>query len=82
MAKDFDNSYIRFIQAQSEQTKDTLLNLPFSADISARFTALAQESIEQQQRVEAADTMPFEVYREKYQSMERLVVPSKLTSRM
>ena len=82
MAKDFDNSYVRFIQAQSERTKDILLNLPFSADISARFTALAQESIEEQQRVEAADTMPFEVYREKYQSTERLVVPSKLTSRM
>ena len=80
MAKDFNNSYVRFILAQSEQTKDTLLHLPFSPDIAARFRALAQESIEQQQRVEAADTMPFEVYREKYQSKERLGIESDLTS--
>ena len=80
MAKDFDNSYVRFILAQSEQTKNTLLRLPFSSDIAARFSALAHASIEEQQRVEAADTMPFEIYREKYQSTERLGIQSNLTS--
>ena len=78
MSTDFDRSYVRFILAQSEQAKNTLLRLPFTSDIEARFSALAQESIEEQQRVEAADTMPFEIYREKYQSTERLVVPGKL----
>ncbi|MEO6023410.1 MAG: glutamate--cysteine ligase, partial [Burkholderiales bacterium] len=78
MAKDFDNSYVRFILAQSEQTKNALIQFPFSSDIAVRFSDLARESIEEQQRVEAADTMPFEVYREKYQSTERLGVPAKL----
>ena len=80
MSTDFDHSYVRFIQAQSEQTKHTLLRLPFSSDIEARFSALAQASIEEQQRVEAADTMPFEIYREKYQSTERLGIQSNLIS--
>lgn len=80
MSTDFDHSYVRFIQAQSEQTKHTLLRLPFSSDIAARFRGLTQASIEEQQRVEAADTMPFEIYREKYQSTERLGIQSNLTS--
>ena len=80
MSTDFDQSYARFILAQSEQTKNTLLRLPFSSDIAARFRSLAQESIEEQQRVEAADIVPFEIYREKYQSTERLGIQSNLTS--
>ena len=80
MAKDFDNSYVHFTRAQSEQTKNTLLRLPFPTDIEARFRGLAQESIEEQKRKEAADTMPFEIYREKYLSAERLGIHSSLTS--
>ena len=80
MSTDFDHSYVRFIQTQSEQTKDTLLRLPFSSDIAARFRGMAQASIEEQQRVEAADTMPFEIYREKYQATERLGIQGDLTS--
>jgi glutamate--cysteine ligase len=76
MAKHFDNSYVRFIQAQSEQTKNTLLRRPLPSAIEARFRNLAQESIEAQQRLEAADTMPFEGYRETYLSTERLGIQS------
>ncbi len=72
MAKDFDNSYVRFIQAQSAQTKNALLRRSLPSVIAARFTALTQESIEEQQKIEAADTVPFEAYRKKYQSLERL----------
>jgi glutamate--cysteine ligase len=72
MARDFENSYVRFIQAQSEQAKNTLLHLPFSCGSEARFHALAQASIKEQQQIEAADSMPFEIYREKYQSKKRL----------
>ncbi|MDQ3260215.1 MAG: glutamate--cysteine ligase, partial [Pseudomonadota bacterium] len=80
MAKDFDSSYVRFILSQSKQTKDTLLRLPLRSDIEARFRGLAQESIEEQQTVEAADTMSFENYRTKYQTMEGLAFQRNLTS--
>ena len=74
MAKNFGNSYVRFVRAQSEQTKNALLRLPFPSDIDARFRGLAQESINEQKRIEAADTMAFEIYREKYLSTERLKI--------
>jgi glutamate--cysteine ligase len=35
---------------------------------------MAQESIEEQKRIEAADTLPFELYRQQYLSAERLGV--------
>jgi glutamate--cysteine ligase len=76
MAKDFDHSYVRFVRAQSEHTRNALLRLPFSAELQARFTRLAQESIEEQKRIEAADTLPFETFREQYLSTERLGLPS------
>ena len=79
MAKNFGNSYVRFVRAQSEQTKNALLRLPFPSDIDARFRGLAQESINEQKKIEAADTMPFEIYREKYLSTERLRIRSNLT---
>ena len=77
MAKKHDNSYVRFVRAHSEQTKNTLLSLPFPADLEARFNGLAQESIAEQKRQEAADTMPFEAYRRKYLSAEQLGVGSE-----
>ena len=72
MAKDFDNSYVCFIRSRSEQAKRALLSLQFPAEIEARFEGLAQASIEEQKKIEAADSMPFEIYREKYLSTERL----------
>lgn len=72
MAKDFDNSYVRFVQARSERTKNTMLSLAFPANIEARFRRLADESHQEQQRIEAADSMPFESYLEKYLATEGL----------
>jgi glutamate--cysteine ligase len=77
MANHYDRSYIRFARTQSAQVKDTLLRLPFPAEEQARFMALAQESIEQQKNIEAADTMPFEIYRQAYLATERLRVPAQ-----
>jgi len=75
MAADFDNSFNRFIRAQSVQTRSALLDLPFSDAQQANFAALTQQSIEAQKEIEAADSMPFEIYRELYVSPERLGVP-------
>ncbi|MES2363354.1 MAG: glutamate--cysteine ligase [Pseudomonadota bacterium] len=72
MARDFDNSFIRFVRAQALQTQATLLDLPFSAEQHARFVALSQTSMAEQKKIEAGDSMPFEIYREQYVSAERL----------
>lgn len=77
MASDFDSSYIAFTRAQSQQTKAALLALPYSDQLHNRFTRMAQESVDEQRRIEAADTLPFELYRQQYLSVERLGLPGQ-----
>ena len=80
MAVDFDSSYVGFTRAQSVQTRHALLALPFSAEQQARFAALTQGSIDEQKRIEANDSLPFEQYRQQYLSVERLGVPGMRTA--
>ncbi len=72
MEKDFDGSYVRFTRAQSVQTCNLLLGLPWSDAQQQRFEALARDSVLEQKRIEAADTMPFEIYRQEYLAPRRL----------
>ena len=67
-------SYVQFIRAQSAATRKRLLALPWTDAQAARYGAMAAESVAAQQRIEAADTMPFEQYRQAYLSPERLQV--------
>ncbi|MEO7885279.1 MAG: glutamate--cysteine ligase [Polaromonas sp.] len=77
MAAGHDNSFIGFTRAQSEKTQGVLQALPLSADQLARFAALTEASIQEQKKIEASDTMPFEVYRQQYVSAERLGMPGR-----
>jgi glutamate--cysteine ligase len=72
MDKDFDDSYVRFTRAQSQQTRNTLLGLPWTPAQQRHFEAMARESVLEQRRIEAADTLPFEVYRQEYLAPRRL----------
>jgi glutamate--cysteine ligase len=75
MAKDHDNSFVKFARAQSEKARAVLLALPFTDAQQAKFEALTRQSIAEQKKIEEADSMPFELYREKYLSPERLGLP-------
>ncbi len=77
MASDFDSSYVAFTCAQSKQTKAALLALPYSDQLQNRFTKLAQSSIFEQHRIEVADSLPFELYRQQYLSVDRLGLPGQ-----
>ena len=72
MAQDHDNSFVEFARVQSEKTRAALLALPFSAEQQTKFEALTRRSIAEQKKIEGADSMPFELYREMYLSPERL----------
>jgi len=74
MATDFTNSFVGFLREQSRQTQTHLLALPFSADQQARYEAMTKESIAEQKRIEASDSMEFETYRQNYVSPKRLGV--------
>jgi len=72
MARDHDNSYTQFVREQSLAHRATLRRLPYPAQVEARFAQLAGESIEEQRRIEAADTLPFEEFRRAYLAPETL----------
>jgi glutamate--cysteine ligase len=72
LAHDHDNSFTAFGRAQSEQAKAKLLKLPYAGGLHSRMEALARQSIADQAAVEAADTLPFELFRQQYVSPERL----------
>lgn len=73
MAQDFGGSYTAFIGAQSERTRNRLLELPWSTEQQAAFTAMATVSVHRREAVEAADTLDFETWRQAYLAPERLV---------
>ena len=77
MAQGFDNSFVKFVRKQSEKTRDSFHSLPFSTEQQAHFEALSQQSLEDQKKIEALDTMPFEVYRQQYVAVERLGIPAR-----
>ena len=74
MTQDYKDSFAAFARAQSVRTKQAMLDLPLSADAQARFDAMALESWEAQRKIEAADTMPFDIYLREYLSPNRLGV--------
>jgi glutamate--cysteine ligase len=67
-------SFVPFIAQQSLHTRQHLLDLPFGAAQQSRFEAMTTASVAAQKAIEAADTMPFDVYLPQYLSPERLVV--------
>ncbi|MEO6030623.1 MAG: glutamate--cysteine ligase [Burkholderiaceae bacterium] len=72
MQRDFDSSYVRFVNAQSDAARKTLLERPFSPEVQATFEHLARESLDEQARVEAADSIDFESWRQAYLAPQRL----------
>ena len=69
------DSFVGFVRAQSQQTHSHLLGLPWSTKQQARYEAMAAQSVQDQRAIEAADTMPFEIYRQEYTSPARLGRP-------
>ncbi len=72
MARQHDNAFVPFIRARSHAAREALLAAPLAARRLAEFERLTQASIAEQKRIEAADTLPFEEYREQYVSPARL----------
>ena len=67
-------SFVPFIANQSLLSRQQLLDMPFSAEQQSRFEEMTIASDAAQKAIEAADTMPFDVYLPQYLSPERLVV--------
>ncbi|WP_458232858.1 glutamate--cysteine ligase [Roseateles sp. P5_E8] len=74
MDQDFDDSHVGFIRRQSDATRAQLLALPFSEALQQRFEKMAADSLAEQARIEAADTLDFEAFRRFYVAPERMAV--------
>ncbi len=74
MQQSHGSSYARFALVRSLEHATTLRGEPLSAEIEARFTHLAEDSIAKQREIEAADKVDFETYRQRYLSPESLRV--------
>ena len=74
MDQDFDDSHIAFIRRQSDATRAALLALPFPQALQQRFEKMAADSLAEQARIEAADTLDFEEFRRFYVAPERMAV--------
>ncbi|MEG1455496.1 MAG: glutamate--cysteine ligase, partial [Comamonas sp.] len=72
MVEQYDSSFLDFTLAQSELARETLLNLPWTAEQQAKAEAQAVESIAAQREREAADTLPFEEWRQRYMAPQGL----------
>ena len=72
MKRDHSDSYVGFVLAQSRAHRDTIMKLPLASEVAERFAQLAQQSVEEQRRVEASDSIPFEAFRQLYLAPVRL----------
>jgi glutamate--cysteine ligase len=72
MERGHGGSYVDFVRHLSGRHRATLLAKGFPAADQERFARLAAESVDEQKRIEAGDTLPFEEYRKEYLAVERL----------
>ena len=74
MARDHDNAFVGFVRKQSQTNRDVLRAAPWTDAQQAHYEALSRASVVAQKKIEADDTMPFEIYRQRYVSPQRLGV--------
>ena len=74
MGRNHANSYVRFVLAESLLHAGSLRSLALGADAQERFARLAEESLAEQRRLEAADKVDFETFRKQYLSPDLLRV--------
>ncbi len=72
MADQHDNSYVRFVLGQSGQHLAAIRKMPLPGEDEVHFARLAEDSIVEQRQIEASDSLPFEIFRQRYLSPERL----------
>ena len=68
------HSFSAFSLSQSLAARDALMEQPWQDDQQAQFEAMAQQSLSDQQAIEAADSLSFEEWRQRYLSPEGLLV--------
>lgn len=72
----FDGSFVAFVKAQSALTKQAMLDAPLAVETREHFDTLARRSFDEQRKIEASDSLPFDRYLQEYLSPRHLT-PSR-----
>ncbi|MDA8521430.1 glutamate--cysteine ligase [Acidovorax sp. NCPPB 4044] len=75
MAEAHGQSFTHFALTQSAAARDALVGLPWSGAQQARYERMAAESLAEQKAIEAADTLDFETWRERYMAIDAVPTP-------
>jgi glutamate--cysteine ligase len=74
MARNHDNSYVRFALIESTLHKAMLQHLELPREVRERFSRLAAESLQKQRDLEGSDDADFETFRQRYLAPDLLRV--------
>jgi glutamate--cysteine ligase len=74
MARNHDNSFVRFVLVESTLHKAMLQHLEWPREVREHFARLAAESLQKQRELEAADEVDFETFRQRYLAHDLLRV--------
>jgi glutamate--cysteine ligase len=73
MQEEHGGSFVSFVRAHSLQAKQAMLATPLSAQQAQEWARMSAQSVQAQADIEAADSMPFDIYLQEYLSPKRLV---------
>jgi glutamate--cysteine ligase len=74
MARNHDNSYVRYTLIESTLHKAMLQHAELPREVRDRFSRLAAESNQKQREIESADELDFETFRQRYLAADKLRV--------
>lgn len=73
MTQEHGGSFSKFALAQSNRTRDAMLAEPLAPAVQAQLEQESAKSWDAQRAIEAADTMPFDIYLKEFLAPHRLV---------
>ena len=72
VTENFDGCFVAFVRAQSLKTRQAMLDTELPPVVRERYAQLARTSMDDQRKIEAGDSMPFDIYLQEYLSPRHL----------
>jgi glutamate--cysteine ligase len=72
VTENFDGCFVAFVTAQSTETRQAMLDAVLPPAVRDQFAQLARTSLDDQRKIEAGDSIPFDTYLQEYLSPRHL----------
>ena len=72
VTENFDGCFVAFVTAQSTKTRQAMLDAVLPPAVRDQFAQLARTSLDDQRKIEAGDSIPFDTYLQEYLSPRHL----------